>query len=303
VTTRVLFALAQRLLVGVVLVVSGGYLIIYLYRWEWNRAIISGLVFVAAEVAMASAMILRRLQALERGDASARPTSPQRLVLERLRATPLDRPNPFAWLSPRRGRTTVFVPVLLGAGAVLSAIAYVVERIAEATALPAFDRRLASRLSALSPPTGGLLGSPTPTPPPASAAPGVRRRPSVAAAVLAFGAVAVLGWLGIATLLDATQSRPDPADRPARTTIELSVAQRRAPQAAALAAEALWVECRSTLGSLDTTARVIALGGDRVTLVLEPGIGRLATRRLTGCLVDLRVNLVRADILDVESRG
>ena len=41
------------------------------------------------------------------------------------------------------------IPVLLGAGVILSAIAYVVERVAEATAIPLFDRRISTRLSAL----------------------------------------------------------------------------------------------------------------------------------------------------------
>ena len=59
--------------------------------------------------------------------------------------------------------------------------------------------------------------------------------------------------------------------------------------------------CRSTLGSLPTTASVVGLGDERVALILEPGIGRLGVRRLTGCLSDLRVNLVRARVLDVQS--
>jgi hypothetical protein len=138
---RRLLALGQRLLLGVVLVVSGAYLLIYLYRWEWNRAIISGIFFVAAEVALATAMILRRLRALEQRTASPQQPSPP--VLERLRSTPVDRPDPFAWLKTHDSRVGVFVPVLLGAGAILSAFAYVVERVGEATALPALDQRLA----------------------------------------------------------------------------------------------------------------------------------------------------------------
>ncbi len=52
------------------------------------------------------------------------------------------------------------MPVLLGAGVVLSAIAYVVERIAEATALPLLDRRLARRYESIALPANGLLGAP-----------------------------------------------------------------------------------------------------------------------------------------------
>lgn len=289
---------AHRILAGVVLVVSGAYLLIYLYRWEWNRAIISGLFFVAAEVALASSMLLRRLQSLERslGPAAEQPPT----ALSRLRATSVDRPNPFGWMDPRDGRLGVFVPVLLGAGAILSAVAYVVERVAEATALPAFDRHLASRLDTLAPPPGGLRGDTDPARP--DPPPRQHGAMTVVATVLAVAALVVVAWLGLQALLDATQSRPDPADRPATTTIELAVAQRRTDDGAVEATQALWVGCRSTLGRQATDARVVGLGGDHVALVLEPGIGRLTIRRLTGCLADLRVNLVMADVLSVESR-
>jgi hypothetical protein len=297
--THPLLARAPRLLSGVVLVLSGAYMIIYLYRWEWNRAIISGLFFVAAEVALAASMVLRHLQGLER-QVAPRP-EPSPLVLERLRSTPVERPDPFAWLAPRGDRLGVFVPVLLGAGAILSTLAYVVERVAEVTAVPAVDRRLATRLAALDPPAEGLLGNR----PPASGAPsGPTRRQrgsgSLAATAVALAAITVLGWLGAQALLEATQTRPDPADRPTRTTIELSVDQLRTSFAPGAAVEALWVVCRSALGDLPVDAEVTPLGADRVALVLEPGIGRLGTRRVTGCLGDLRIDRVKASVRNVD---
>lgn len=39
------------------LIASGTYVFIYLNRWEWNRAIISGVIFVAAEVALATVFL------------------------------------------------------------------------------------------------------------------------------------------------------------------------------------------------------------------------------------------------------
>ena len=172
------------------------------------------------------------------------------------------------------------------------------ERVAEATALPTVERRLATRMAVLAPPAGGLQGDA----PHASASPRRRRTPGMAvAASLAVAAIAVIGWLGVQTLLEATQNRPDPADRPIRTTIELSVAQRTSEDGVVAAADALWVGCRSTLGSLPVVADVVPRGGDEVALILEPGIGRLSVRRLTGCLSDLRVNLVKADVLAVDT--
>jgi hypothetical protein len=298
--THPLLARAQRVLAGVVLVLSGGYMIVYLYRWEWNRAIISGVFFVAAEVALASSMILRRLQRLE---ARTPPPARSPLVLDRIRSTPVDRPDPFAWLKPRGDELGVFIPVLLGAGAILSTLAYVVERIAEASALPIVDRRLATRLAPLSPPDRGLRSARAAADTSSAAPPPGRRLGTLVATALSIAAIAVVGWIGAQALLEATQSRPDPADRPTRTTIELSVSQRGAASTPAAAAEALWVGCRSTLGSLPVAAEVTALGGDRVALVLEPGLGRLGTRRLTGCLSDLRVDLVKASVRDVDSVG
>ena len=52
----------------------------------------------------------------------------------------------------------MFVPVLLGAGVVLSGLAWIVDRIARLTAVPSMERGLARRLTTLQPPAGGLLG-------------------------------------------------------------------------------------------------------------------------------------------------
>jgi len=288
-------ALAQRLLAGVVLVVSGAYLLIYLYRWEWNRAIVSGLFFVAAEVALAASMLLRRMQRLEQRLKDTADASPH--VLDHLRATPIDRPDPFAWLREQPHQLGVFVPVLLGAGAILSAIAYVVERVAEVTAAPVFDRRIARRLSALGLVSRGTEGS--------ASRGAARGRPMVmiaASTACAVIAAVVIGWLAVDALQDATQSRPETSPRPATTVIGLSIAQRGADERAEETAEALWVGCRSTLGAQPVHGRLVPITGDRIDLVVEPGIGDLSTRRLTGCLRDLRINRALAHVVSVEHR-
>lgn len=177
-----------------------------------------------------------------------------------------------------------------------------VGRVAEATALPALDRRVAQRLAVMAPPSGGLLSDPA-GPAPVAAPNGAGRR---GAALIRTGlaqlTLMVLGWMGGNALVEAAQSRPDPADRPARTTIDLSIAYRgsAAPPPTATA-EALWIACRSTLGSLPVTAEVLARGASGATLVLQPGLGPLGVRRLTGCLADLRLDLVQADVLRAAS--
>jgi hypothetical protein len=150
-------------LAGVVtLVATGAYIFVYLHRWEWHRAIIVAALFLAAEVAMATALVHRRVGKLERrlddeqGRQGQRGRTVDPQVVEQLRAS-APRRNPFAWLELRGDRAGVFIPVLLGSGVVVSAVAWVLERIAGRTAEPALERGLARDLSALAFPADGLV--------------------------------------------------------------------------------------------------------------------------------------------------
>jgi hypothetical protein len=137
---------------GVMMFFTALYFFVYLWRWEWNRALIAGVLFVATEVAMASAVVLGRLRRMEE-----RLQAPDPAVLARIRETAPPAHDHFEWLSPKSGRLGVFVPVLIGMGVVASGLAWLVERLARATAGPALERGLAARLSALSWPAGGLV--------------------------------------------------------------------------------------------------------------------------------------------------
>lgn len=135
-----------------VLVATGLYFFVYLWRWEWNRALIAGTLFVATEVAMATATVLGRLRRLD-----DRLAEPDPAVLARLRQSAPPPHDHFEWLSPRSGEMSVFVPVLIGMGVVASALAWFVERLARASAGPVLERGLARRLGPLGWPSGGLL--------------------------------------------------------------------------------------------------------------------------------------------------
>ena len=139
----------------VTLLASGSYFFVYLYRWEWNRAEVSAAIFLAAEIGIVAWVVTDRIRRVERRlDRLA--TNGQERRLQILRdATPPPRVT-FAWLTRTDG-TSVFIPVLLGAGAVLSALAWVVERISRATAGRAAESGLASRLGSLEPPARGFL--------------------------------------------------------------------------------------------------------------------------------------------------
>lgn len=139
----------------VTLVASGSYVFIYLYRWEWNRAQMSAALFIAAEVGMIGWLLADRLRRVERRLDHAVLEGEQRR-LQIIRSTAPAPKTGFAWLASP-DRTNVFIPVLLGAGALLSALAWVVERLARATAGRAAEHGLARQLGGLDLPTGGLL--------------------------------------------------------------------------------------------------------------------------------------------------
>jgi hypothetical protein len=146
----------RTLLGGVTLAASGAYTFIYLYRWEWNRALMSAAIFVAAEVAVMGSLLAQRLKVVtERLDRMESPTPAQTVRLERIRSSaPPPRPT-FAWLA-RPEQMNVFVPVLMGAGVLLSGIAWVVERLARATVTPVAERGLAAQLDGLALPAHGF---------------------------------------------------------------------------------------------------------------------------------------------------
>lgn len=139
------------------LVGSGAYLLVYVYRWEWHRALLVGILFLAALVAMSAALVLRKLSRLERR-LSARPATPDRRAdaLDRLRAAPVD-VRPFPWLRPDAlDRTHIFIPVLLGGGVLVSGVAWVIERVAGSSARAGVEEDLADELRHIAFPTTPL---------------------------------------------------------------------------------------------------------------------------------------------------
>jgi hypothetical protein len=273
-----------RLVNIVVLVVSGAYLLVYLYRWEWNRAVISGIFFISAEIALATSLVLAELR---RRPIAGDPTIARAITEANARQVR----RPFEWLT-RNDRLGVFIPVLLGAGVLLSALAYVVERIAGAFVGPAVDRRTA-RLIELDLPLGARH-----TAPPAAAHPATRGARAVAW-LAAIAATTLLVGAGIDTLADATQSRLEEQEATTGTTrVTLEIDQKNLTLADADLAEALWIVCRSVAPPGAELARVHSLGDGRVELVLHPAMGELRRRRVFGCLQDAVIDRVRVAVVD-----
>ena len=268
------------------------YLFVYLYRWEWHRALVAGVLFVAAEVALAAAAILDRLRSIEarlkEGAGRAAPAQGTLATLARIEEAQPDARTNFDWLTKRGSEMSVFVPLLLGAGVVLSAMAWVVERVARVTAGPALAHGLALRLAPLSLPAGVFAGAP---------APPARHRSLLPHALVAAMAIAV-ATIGLDALADATQNRPDAKVPGTASSVVLAVhpGSARGPVSAT---RALWGACTTQVGGEYSLLGVTPMGGDQVQLLVSPQIGKYAERRLRGCFGDAVTDRIQATVRSV----
>ncbi len=285
-------------LAAVILAVSGAYVVIDLARWEWNRAVISALVMVSALIVLVSMVLFRQLHRIEQRLESLEHQAQRRDeadTLDTLRSTnSAVASRRFRWLERPPDRLGVFVPVLLGAGVLLSLAAYLVERIAGVFAAATLDPQTARRLAPDLPLGSGLI----PTEPGPLAHTTVRRR-AVTAAVVALTVVVSLG--AVAVLRELTQTRPREVTAAGTTSIVLDIDQRRQSRPVAIVAEDLWGACRSRLPGAGELTAIIQLDGEHVEIEFDRALGRTGRTRITGCLEDHTLDLVRADVLAIES--
>lgn len=288
-----------RLLSGVVLVASGSYVFVYLVRWEWNRALIAGLFFLAAELFLVADVVLGRIAALGRQSAVERDQDRAQLLAARLRESRPPRPGPFAWLGHDPDRLNVLLPILIGAGVVLSALSYLVEQVSRVSALPVAEDELARGLSTLALPAEGLrpLGRP-PAPQPAPVLPEPGRAVSTWLTLVGFVALVVgVVTAGLMLLL----SVPAPADPGRATQVELLVLRRNVDQPERDVVLALWAACRVRIPQDVDLVELARDPGDpaRMRMVLSPAPGETDTREFVGCLQDAVIERVRTDVLAV----
>lgn len=154
---NVLRRIATLVLVATLLF-AGTYTFVYFARWEWNRALVSGMAFVAAQLALSTMAILRKLSRTD--------------TTEHDSFGPSDGPGPrgprprprrgdreFRWLDVdlQRDRYGVFIPILMGSGVVVSALTWVLQRISQRTSDPTTAQELPSGLERIRFPDGGLV--------------------------------------------------------------------------------------------------------------------------------------------------
>lgn len=274
---------------GLVILSSGAYLFVYLYRWEWNRALIAGVIFVAAEVALAAMMILEKLRSLE---ARMEQRSPEQSTIGAIKETaPPPKPR-FRWLAGDGDQLSVFIPVLMGAGMVFSGVAWVVERLARVTAKPALEQGLALRLQPLALPEGGFLS------PVDSAPPVVASRPTRFKGVFYGFVFAATLFLAIDALGDLTQNRPELDVSPGvQGAVTLEITREGWPRSDVTAARSLWHACMQTVSPNFRATSFVDQGNGVVTMYLTPAPGESAERRLRGCLNDATLDNVLARVV------
>ncbi len=143
------------------LLTGAAYMVVSLNRWEWNRALFFGLIVLIAEVALATALVLRKLSQMSSGRAApAAHAHADDEIGGAVRETRPDSPERFGWLKDSaEGQLNVFITFLVGGGIVLSAVAWLVDRVAAKTTTPLAERRLIESLQTIRYPRGGLLGS------------------------------------------------------------------------------------------------------------------------------------------------
>ncbi|MDH3754086.1 MAG: hypothetical protein OEU32_09470 [Acidimicrobiia bacterium] len=297
-SVRQLIRFAVVALIVIVLVTAGFYVLIYLYRWEWNRAIVSGIFFLAALVTISTLLILRSLRRLEeRIDRIARARARSQIVI----AEESDRraARHFKWLREPPRDLQVFIPVLLGAGVLLSVAAYVLERVAGMIAGPTLDRRTA-HLVAPDLPLGDDSAA-------TRATPGDAAQSSMWWSLVRLMVIVVVATAAIAVAVDAigdaTQSRPEVPASQGTITIELEIAQRGQVRPPADVAATLWVACRSHVPAEVGIVAAETTGPDSARLTLDHRLGDLHVRRFTGCLEDLTLTSVLADVERIEMRS
>ncbi|MGH8998592.1 MAG: hypothetical protein ACRDY7_04305 [Acidimicrobiia bacterium] len=277
-------------LLALVFAASGAYLLLYLVRWEWHRAIIAGVFFLGAEVALVGGVLFARLRAVERRLDAMVASPPADVVARMAESAPAPR-APFAWLKTNGEGLGVFLPVLLGAWLLASALAWLVESLARVTARPALERNLAWRLVPITFPRGGLLGE---DPVPVIAA---RRRWGPLTRTGLVVALAAGCLFGYGALADALQTRPEREVEGVRTQLVLALYGNRG-EPERVAAE-LWGACKVVLQRTLPDPTVTALDQRRVRLVVDADLGRHAGNRIRGCLSDATVDHLQAGVLSV----
>jgi len=262
---------------------------------------VAGVFLILAEVFLVGDLVIARIEQVGRRVETARDSEQISALAAQLRRNRPPTPGPFAWLSPSKDRTYVFVPVLLAAGILLSALAFIVERLSRVTAAPVAERELARGLASMALPATGLA----PTGQLRHAAwddgPGrgvshARRNTLVVALVVAVMTVAVV------VLRAVLITRPAPADPQAALVVDLAVHTNELDQPEASIALSLWGNCRTRIPAGAALISLDATDPDdpsRLRMQVSPAPALFDEREFLGCLGDLNIERAMSTVTGV----
>lgn len=319
---------------AIVLATAAAYMVVYIARWEWTRALISASVLIAMLSIVSTVLVLSRIgeltdlvrASIAAPDAADRSLAPSTRPTDSTGASPAESatqqappPSPLAARAPgvdgatdtaralgaasrshaarhfdwlkADGGAGVFIPVLLGAGMVLSAVAWLVERLSGALAGASLDRRIATEI-----PLDLPLGDRATRPVTVTRAPITRSRRVVTLGVVI--AVLVLA-LGIELTRRATQANEAQNTGPGTSSIVLDVRSSSSRDPVTTTA-VLWSVCAQ---QLDTAPAITAIAsvGRFVAFSIDRSLGRTAKRRVMGCLEDFTLDRVVAKVVDLHT--
>ena len=112
-------------------------------------------------------------------------------------------------------------------------------------------------------------------------------------------ALLVLASIGVDALADATQTRVDVHHADQRTEIVVAVSGQHFRQDLHTGVTALWATCSATVSGDLTPEGIMGEGNGRFRFSIVPSLGHHGKERITGCLGDLTVDRLRADVVSV----
>ena len=111
--------------------------------------------------------------------------------------------------------------------------------------------------------------------------------------------LAVVAVIGISSLADLTQNRPDPVVDGSSTVLTFDVGTRDYNGTDMEAAQALWAVCAASVSGQTTGPTELANGHFSVSI--SPAIGTNGGKRLRGCLQDGTLDRVQGHVRSVSS--
>jgi hypothetical protein len=288
-------AAAGRLILASTVLLAGWHTVYYLYNWQWVRAQIAGIAFVATLVIAATWFLLARMDRLQR-DIDRRLAQLEAAATGQHPATDassnrvMGSPPDFSWLDPAFSpphrqsllipaaavalsgapRTSVFIPILLGAGLVLSIVAGLVERTAATVHSP----------SETEAEPGGW---------PDRAASGPAGRRGRSGIIVGGVLVVILVVAGTAGIYQTVHYRPESLGA-GTTELTIEVSAKGQSHAPGEAVEIMARYCTRIAITEVSFERVEPVAANTALLVVSPLLDEEAQRRYGVCLQDGNLN-------------